>query len=422
MDDSGGIASEVRRVAILARDAGRVLATASTEAKNDALTRAARALRAASASILAANERDVRRATEAGLTGAMLDRLRLDDARLEGVARAIDEIARLPDPVGTIENLTRRPSGLLVGRMLVPLGLVAIVYESRPNVTAEAAALCIKSGNACLLRGGSEALESNVAIADVLAGALADAGLPAAGATLIRTTERAALAAMVRLSGIVDLLIPRGGEGLIQYVTENATVPVVQHYKGVCHVYVDGDADLHMAERIALNAKVHRPGVCNAMETLLVDAACATELVARIATAMRAEHVELRGDARARAIDPTMTEATDADWDTEYLDRVLAVAVVDGIDGAIAHVTRHGSRHTESIVTRSYEKAQRWLREVDASCVLVNASTRFNDGSELGLGAEMGISTSKLHAYGPMGLEELCTRKWVAFGDGQIRR
>jgi glutamate-5-semialdehyde dehydrogenase len=422
VEDGGGIASEVRRIALEARDAGRALATARTEQKNDALARAARGLRTFASKIIAANAADLERGAAAGLADAMIDRLRLDETRLEAVAAAIEEIARLPDPVGSIDGLSRRPNGLLVGRMRVPLGLVAIVYESRPNVTAEAAALCLKSGNACLLRGGSEALETNAAIADVIAEALSAAGLPAAAVTLIRTADRAALAAMVRLHGIVDLLIPRGGEGLIRYVTENATVPVIQHYKGVCHVYVDGDADPEMAERIAMNSKVHRTGVCNAMETLLIDAACAPSVLPRIAAAMRAERVELRGDARARAIDPGLVAATEADWDTEYLDRILSVAVVDGMEGALAHVAKHGTGHTEAIVTRSHDKAQRWMREVDASCVLVNASTRFNDGGELGLGAEMGISTSKLHAYGPMGLEELCTRKWIAFGEGQIRR
>jgi glutamate-5-semialdehyde dehydrogenase len=416
------IEGEMRSEALLAKEAARALARAGTGVKNDALIRAAAAIRASSAQILRANASDLARATSAGLSAAMLDRLRLDEERLAGVAKSVEDVARLPDPVGSIEELTKRPNGLLVGRMRVPLGLVAIVYESRPNVTAEAAALCLKSGNACLLRGGSEAFESNRAIADLFGDALVAAGLPRAGANLVRTTAREALAAMVRLQGIVDLLIPRGGEGLIRYVTEHATVPVIQHYKGVCHVYIDGDADLEVAAGIALNAKVQRPGVCNAMETLLIDAACAAQFVERIGPAMRAEGVELRGDARACALDPSMKKASEADWDTEYLDRVLSIAIVDGIDGAIEHVARHGSNHTESIVTRSYEHAQRWLREVDASCVLVNASTRFNDGGELGLGAEMGISTSKLHAYGPMGLEELCTRKWVAFGDGQIRR
>ncbi|UJR80730.1 glutamate-5-semialdehyde dehydrogenase [Sandaracinus amylolyticus] len=421
MDADNGLAAEVRRLAERAKQAGRAIAIASTQRKNATLTRAARLLRESTPALIEANRADVERGQAAGLSAAMLDRLTLDGPRIEKMALACEEVARAADPVGSIDQMVRRPNGLLVGRMKVPLGLVGIVYESRPNVTAEAAALCLKSGNAVLLRGGSEAARSNAAIAQLFARALEEEGLDAAAVTLIPTTDRAALAVMVKLSGVLDLLIPRGGEGLIRYVSENATVPVIQHYKGVCHVYVDGDADLELAEKIALNAKVQRPGVCNAMETLLVDAACAKEFVPRVARAMHAAKVELRGDARARALAPDMKEATEADWDAEYLDLVLAVAVVDGIDGALAHVAKHGSLHTEAIVTRRYDHAQRWIREVDASCVLVNASTRFNDGGELGLGAEMGISTTKLHAYGPMGLEELCTRKWIAYGEGQVR-
>lgn len=421
MDEGGAIASEVRRLALAAKQASRPLGVARTEQKNDALRRIARGLRSALRTVLEANAGDLGRAREAGLSPALLDRLRLDEARVEALARSVEEIAALPDPVGAIDGIVRRPSGLAVGRMRVPLGLVAIVYESRPNVTIEAAALCLKSGNACLLRGGSEALATNAALGAIAREAVAAAGLDAGAVALVPTADRAALAAMVKLSGVVDLLIPRGGEGLIRYVTETATVPVIQHYKGVCHVYVDGDADLAMAERIAVNAKVQRPGVCNAMETLLIDLACAETFLPRIAAAMRAEEVELRGDARARAIVPDLAVATDADWDAEYLDRILAIAIVDGLEGALAHVAAHGTQHTEAIVTRSYDKAQRWIREVDASCVIVNASTRWNDGGELGLGAEMGISTSKLHAYGPMGLEELCTRKWIAYGEGQTR-
>jgi glutamate-5-semialdehyde dehydrogenase len=417
----GRLADEVRRLALRAKQAGRQVAVASTAQKNAVLARVARGLREAAPALIEANRADVKGGLAAGLSPAMVDRLKLDPARVEGMARAVEEIARAQDPVGSVDGLTRRPNGLLIGRLRVPLGLVGIVYESRPNVTAEAAALCLKSGNAVLLRGGSEAAQSNRAIAAVFTRALEGEGLEEAAVTLLPTTDRAALAAMVKLSGVLDLLIPRGGEGLIRYVSEHATVPVIQHYKGVCHVYVDGDADLVMAERIAVNAKSHRPGVCNAMETLLVDAACAGAFLPRVAAALREKKVELRGDARVRALVPDALEATEADWDAEYLDLVLAIAVVDGMEGALAHVARHGSNHTEAIVTTSYARAQRWLREVDASLVLVNASTRFNDGGELGLGAEMGISTTKLHAYGPMGLEELCTRKWIAYGEGQIR-
>jgi glutamate-5-semialdehyde dehydrogenase len=422
VEGNAGIAGEVRSLAIRAREGGRALAIAGTEVKNGVLRRAAALLRERGArDVLPANERDCARAIQAGLSAAMIDRLRLDAGRLAGIAQAIEAVAALPDPIASVEQLARRPNGLLVGRMRIPLGLVAIVYESRPNVTVEAAALCIKSGNACLLRGGSEALESNRALAAIFRDAVVAGGLPADCVALVPTSDRAALAAMLELSGIIDLLIPRGGEGLIRYVTENARVPVIQHYKGVCHVYVDGDADLAIAESIVVNAKVQRPGVCNAMETLLIDAACADRALPRIAKALRAAGVELRGDRRARAIVADLGEASESDWDAEYLDLVLSIAIVDGIDGAMRHVARHGSSHTESIVTSSYEHAQRWVREVDASCVLVNASTRFNDGAELGLGAEMGISTSKLHAYGAMGLEQLCAQKWIAYGNGQIR-
>lgn len=422
MDGDGGIADEVRNLALGAKEASRRLAVAPSARKDQALRMAARSIRDRAAAILQANAEDLVAAEAAGLSRAMIDRLRLDPGRIEAIARSIEEVAALPDPVGAIEGMVRRPNGLQVGRMRVPLGLIAIVYESRPNVTAEAAALCLKSGNACLLRGGSEAARSNRAISEAIRDAIAGEDLPAAAVSRVATTDRAALRALVRLDGIVDLLIPRGGEGLIRFCVENATVPVIQHYKGVCHVYVDGEADLAIAEAIAVNAKTQRPGVCNAMETLLVDATCAAAFLPRACAALREKGVELRGDPRARAIVPELGAASSEDWDTEYLDLVLSIAVVDGIDGALAHVARHGSNHTEAIVTRSDAKAQRWLREVDASLVLVNASTRFNDGGELGLGAEMGISTTKLHAYGPMGLEELCTRKWIAYGDGQIRR
>jgi len=421
VNGTSAIADELRLLAQGAKDASRRVAVAPGERKDAALRRAAGSLRASANAIVAANAEDVARAEAAGLSRAMLDRLRLDAGRVDAMARSLEDVARLPDPVGSIDELTRRPNGLLVGRMRVPLGLIAIVYESRPNVTAEAAALCLKSGNACLLRGGSEAVGSNRAIAGILRDALVAEGLPAEAVSLVGTTDRAALMPLVKLSGIVDLLIPRGGEGLIRFCVENATVPVIQHYKGVCHVYVDADADLAMAEAIAVNAKTHRPGVCNAMETLLVDAACAEEFLPRVAAALRAKGVEIRGDERVRSIVRDAVAAADSDWDAEYLDLIVSIGVVDGIDGAMAHVARHGSNHTESIVTRSYERAQRWLREVDASLVLVNASTRFNDGGELGLGAEMGISTTKVHAYGVMGLEELCARKWIAYGDGQVR-
>ncbi|MBX7192793.1 MAG: glutamate-5-semialdehyde dehydrogenase [Sandaracinaceae bacterium] len=416
-----GGASTLHSQAAAAKATTRRLAAASTREKNAALTAMADALLRATPRILEANCVDVDAAAMRGQTAALVDRLRLTEARVAQIAEGVRQIAALPDPVGRIERLEARPNGLRVGRMTVPLGLVGIVYEARPNVTIDAAALCLKSGNACLLRGGSEALASNRALVSVVGDALASAGLPREAVSFVDDTDREGVREMARLSGVLDLLIPRGGEGLIRFVTEHATVPVIQHYKGVCHVYVDGAADLAMAEAIAVNAKTHRPGVCNAMETLLVDAACAHAFLPRVADAMRAKGVALRGCGRARALVPSMAAASDADWDTEYLDLVLSVRVVDGLDAALAHIAAHGTGHTEAIVSADRDRGERFVREVDASLVLVNASTRFNDGFELGLGAEMGISTTKLHAYGPMGLEELCARKWVGYGAGQIR-
>ncbi|MFW5875381.1 MAG: glutamate-5-semialdehyde dehydrogenase [Myxococcota bacterium] len=417
--DVRGLVTDLAR---RAKDAARLVGRAGTSQKNAVLRRAAAELRgAARGRLLDANQKDLAAAEHSGLTKAMVDRLRLDEKRLDGVADGIDQIAALPDPVGEVERLRRLPSGLQVGQMRVPLGLVGIIYESRPNVTADAAALCIKSGNGVLLRGGKEAFHSNTAFADVFARALEEEGLPPAAVSLIPTTDREASLVMIGLEGVLDLVIPRGGEALIRFVAENARVPVVKHYKGVCHVYVDGDADLDEAVSVAVNAKAQRPGVCNAMETLLVDRACADAFLPRVGEALRDAGVELRGDESVRRLLPFAEAASDEDWDAEFLDLILAVKVVEGLDGALAHVERHGSNHTEAIVTESYGKARRWLREVDASCVLVNASTRFNDGYELGLGAEMGISTSKMHVYGPMGLAELCTLKWIAYGDGQVR-
>jgi len=405
-----------------AKAASRVLASLDTSRKNAVLTRVAAALRGdAKATILDANQNDVEAATEAGLSPAMVDRLTLSPERLDGVADAVEQVVRLPDPVGNVAELRTLANGLSVGRMKVPLGVIGIIYESRPNVTADAAALCLKSGNATLLRGGKEAFRSNQAIAQVFSAALAAEGLPKGAVTLLPTTDREATLAMIGLEGLVDLVIPRGGESLIRFVAQNARVPVIQHYKGVCHVYVDGDADLDRAARIAVDAKVQRPGVCNAMETLLVDEACAEAFVPRVVAALREKGVTLRGDVRVTALCEACEAASEEDWDTEYLDLILSIGIVDGIDGALEHIAQHGSGHTEAIVTSSYDKARRFVREVDASLVLANASTRFNDGGELGLGAEIGISTTKLHAYGPMGLEELCAQKWVAYGSGQTR-
>ena len=417
------------RLALAARGASHALARASGTAKNDALRRLAHKLRSEVEALVAVNTRDLAAAAEAGLSVANLDRLKLTPARIEAMARGVDEVVALPDPVGAIDHLEVRPNGLQVGRMRIPLGVICIIYESRPNVTVDAGALCIKSGNAPILKGGKEAFHSNLALVDLMRQSLDEAGLPADAVQAVATADRAVLTSLIRRDQEIDLVIPRGGEGLIRYVTEHATVPVIQHYKGVCHVYVHGDADIAMAADIAFNAKVHRPGVCNAMETLLVHRDAAPALFAELAPRMAAAGVELRGDARARAIwaatpsghGAAMKPASEEDWGTEYLDLILAVRIVDDLDVAIAHILRYGSSHTEAIVTKDYATSLRFLREVPSSCVLVNASTRFNDGFELGLGAEIGISTSKLHAYGPMGLAELTTRKFIVLGSGQVR-
>jgi len=406
-----------------AKAAARTLATASSEQKNAVLRRAAEALRGAPGDlVLEANRRDLAAAAEMGLSKAMLDRLELDRKRLDGVADGVDQVATLPDPVGSVVEQRVLDNGLRVSKMRAPLGLIGIIYESRPNVTADAASLCLKSGNAVLLRGGKEAFESNTAIAAIFTQALIDEGLPPESVPLLPTTDRQATLVMIGLDGIVDMVIPRGGEGLIRFVAEHARVPVIQHYKGVCHVFVDETANPDMALGIALNAKVQRPGVCNSMETILVDRHMAPSFLPRLGAAMSEKGVELHADGRAAAYLDGAKRASAEDWDTEYLDLILNVGVVDGIDGAIEHVAKHGSNHTEAIVTENDANGQRWLREVDASLVLVNASTRFNDGFALGLGAEIGISTTKLHAYGPMGLAELCTLKWVGQGEGQVRQ
>ncbi len=420
---SDDLTALVTGLAQRAKDASRVLANASTAQKDAVLLRAAQALRSeAGDAVIEANRKDMLAAAEMGLSKAMLDRLQLDRKRLDGVADGLDQVAALPDPVGTVVEERVLDNGLRVGKMRAPLGLIGIIYESRPNVTADAASLCLKSGNAVLLRGGKEAFHSNTAIAEVFNKALAAEGLPPEAVTLLPTTDRQATLVMIGLDGILDMVIPRGGEGLIRFVAEHARVPVIQHYKGVCHVFVDRSADADMAIEIALNAKVQRPGVCNSMETLLVDAELAPTFLPKLGEAMGAEGVEIHADDRAAAHLNGVKPASEADWDTEYLDLILNVGVVDGIDGALAHVAKHGSNHTEAIVTKDSAHADRWLREVDASLVLVNASTRFNDGFALGLGAEIGISTTKLHAYGPMGLAELCTLKWVGQGEGQIRQ
>jgi glutamate-5-semialdehyde dehydrogenase len=404
-----------------ARQAARALATAPTDTKNRALRDAGAHLRAARAHLLEANREDVARGRTAGLSGALLDRLTLTDARIEAMANGLDEVAALPDPVGETIAQWRRPNGLEIGQVRIPLGVVGIIYESRPNVTADAAALCVKAGNAVVLKGGSEALATNAAIAALLAAAAVAAGLPCGAIQLIPTADRQAVQVLLKQSQYIDVIIPRGGESLIRAITESSSIPVIQHYAGICHTYVDAAADLAMAERICFNAKVQRPGVCNAMETMLVHEAVAAEFLPSIVRKLRAAGVEIRGCERTRQIVCDITPATEEDWRTEYLDLILAVKVTDSLDAAIDFINTYGTGHSDAIVTRDYAHARRFQAEVDSAAVYVNASTRFTDGYEFGFGAEVGISTNRLHARGPMGLRELTTYKYVISGDGQIR-
>jgi glutamate-5-semialdehyde dehydrogenase len=415
-------AAMVERICRAAKAASVSLAHAGTGPKNDALRAMARGLRSRAEFLRAENARDVETAAARGLSGAMIDRLRLTDAVIRQMADGIEEVAALPDPVGGVERMERRPNGLLVGRMRIPLGVIGIIYESRPNVTADAAALCVKSGNAVVLRGGSEAIASNAAIASVLREAMASAGLPEDAVSLIPRTDRAAIDALLTQEEHVDLIIPRGGEGLIRSVAERSRIPVIKHYKGVCHIYVDEGADIALSVPVCVNAKAQRPGVCNAMETLLVHEGVAPAFLPKAAEALAAAGVELRGCPETRRWVPFAVPAREEDWGTEYLDLILAVRVVPSMDAAMEHIRTYGSLHTEAILTRDHARAMRFLREVGSSLVLVNASTRFNDGYQLGLGAEIGISTTKIHAFGPMGLSELTTTKFIAFGDGQVRR
>lgn len=389
--------------------------------KRKALEHMASNIEGAEAAIREANDTDIRAALDKGLPAAKVDRLRLDAKVLEEMACGLKEVARLSDPVGEITRMWTRPNGLRVGRMRIPLGVIGIIYESRPNVTVDAAALCIKAGNAVILRGGSEAFHSNRCLADILRRSLVETGLPEDAVQLVGTTDREAVLDLLKLEECIDVMIPRGGEDLIRFVAENARMPVLKHYKGVCHVFVDDEADPDMAMRICMNAKVQRPGVCNAMETLLVHAGIAQRFLPQMAEAFRAAGVELRGCERTRRIVADCAQAVEEDWYAEYLDLILAIRVVNDMEEAIEHITRYGSQHTEAIVTGNFERAHRFLQEVQSSLVLVNASTRFNDGFQLGLGAEIGISTSRLHAFGPMGVEELTTTKFIALGNGQLR-
>jgi glutamate-5-semialdehyde dehydrogenase len=408
-------------MAAAAKEAARELASLSTEGKNTLLTEMAVALMEQKEYIQAENQKDLTAGREKGLSAAMLDRLELSDKVMESMVNGLQEVAALPDPVGEISDMARRPSGIVVGRMRIPLGVIGMIYESRPNVTVDAAALCLKAGNGIILRGGSEAIHSNLALAKVLQEVLAAAEINPAGLQVIPVTDREAVNALLGLEEYIDLIIPRGGEGLIRFVAKNSRIPVLKHYKGVCHVFVDATADFDMATNIVMNGKTQRPGVCNALETLLVHKDIAQDFLPQVGARLTAAGVELRGCPATRAILPDAKEAEESDWPAEYLELILAVKVVDDIDAAMDHIVRYGSQHTEVIVTGDYGHAQRFIREVDASSVMVNASTRFSDGGQFGLGAEIGISTTKLHAYGPMGLKELTTKKFIVYGDGQVR-
>ena len=415
------VAAYMRGVGEAARAAARELARADTAAKDRALVAMAAAIRADVAKLLAANAEDVAAARKSGHDAAFVDRLTLAPKAIDAMAKGLEEVAALPDPVGEISELRFRPSGIQVGLMRVPLGVIGIVYESRPNVTADAAALCLKSGNAAILRGGSEAIRSNAAIADCVHAGLRAACLPEAAVQVVATTDRAAVGHLIADEKHVDVIVPRGGKSLIERIAREAKVPVIKHLDGVCHVYVDAAADVDMAIRIADNAKTQRYAPCNTMETLLVHEAIAPRVLPPLAAIYAAKGVELRGCERSRALVPTMKPATEEDWRTEYLAPILAVRVVDSLDAAIDHIATWGSQHTDAIVTNDHAAAMRFLREVDSSSVMVNASTRFADGFEYGLGAEIGISTNKLHARGPVGLDGLTSRKWIVLGSGQIR-
>ncbi|MBP7342087.1 MAG: glutamate-5-semialdehyde dehydrogenase [Smithellaceae bacterium] len=415
------IAGSVKKIAEDAQAASRRLARMSAGAKNAALLRMADELVWHRDLILAENKRDVAAAREKKISRAMIDRLTVTEATVEAMAQGLREVAALPDPVGRVTSMWRRPNGLLVGRMRIPLGVIGIIYESRPNVTVDASALCLKSGNAVILRGGSEAIHSNLAIASVLQDVLRESPLPDKAIQVIPFTDREAVSTLLTLEEFIDLIIPRGGEELIRAVVAQSRIPVIKHYKGVCHIFVDASADSEMAVNICANAKAQRPGVCNALETLLVHDSIASAFLPRVAERLQKAGVVLRGCPATREIVKNAEAAAEEDWYAEYLDLILAVRVVPSLDEAMAHIEKYGSLHTESIVTKDYANAQRFLNEVNSSTVLVNASTRFSDGFELGLGAEIGISTTKLHAFGPMGLEELTTSKFIIYGDGQVR-
>jgi glutamate-5-semialdehyde dehydrogenase len=419
--ENSEVIASIRQLGQGAREAGRVLAAADTNAKNAALYAIADALQDSTAALRSENQRDMQAGRERDLDAALLDRLELTDSRIEGMANGLRQVASLPDPVGEITDMRYRPSGLQVGKMRVPLGVIGIIYESRPNVTADAAAICLKSGNACILRGGSEAVHSNVAIARCIADGLEHSGLPGAAVSVVGTTDRAAVGALISMTEYVDVIVPRGGKGLIQRISADAKVPVIKHLDGICHTYIDDEADLDKAIAVAFNAKTYRYGICGAMETLLVSRAVAADVLPALADKLIGKGVELRVCEQTRALLPDATAATEEDWATEYLDAVLAIRQVDDMDAAMAHIARYGSGHTDAIITENLSRARRFMREVDSSSVMVNAATCFADGFEYGLGAEIGISTDRLHVRGPVGVEGLTSQKYVVIGDGTTR-
>ncbi len=416
------VAEYMQKMGANARQASRVIARASTEVKNRALLAMADALDASRAAVEAANQIDLAAGKDRGLDDAMLDRLALTPARIDGMIEGLRQVAALPDPVGDISDMRFMPSGIQLGKMRVPLGVIGIIYESRPNVTMEAASLCLKSGNATILRGGSEAIHSNQAIAKTIAVGLEAAGLPAEVVQVVETTDREAVGQLITMPEFVDVIVPRGGKGLIERIANDARVPVIKHLDGICHVYIDAEADLGKAVNIAINAKTHRYGTCNTMETLLVHETVAQEVLKELLVAYNQAGVELRGCEKTCVLLPSAKAATEEDWATEYLAPILSIKVVSGIDEAIEHINHYGSHHTDAIVTENYTLSRQFLREVDSSSVMINASTRFADGFEYGLGAEIGISTDKIHARGPVGLEGLTSQKYIVFGEGQVRR
>lgn len=413
---------DILNIARRAKIASQELANISSIIKNKALLKMAKAIEINKERIIEENSKDVKLARKKGLSKALIDRLALNEKRIEQMSESLEDIASIEDPIGRIKEIRKRPNGLQIGKVVVPLGVIGIIYEARPNVTIDAAALCLKAGNATILRGGSEAICSNIILADLLKKAAEESGLPPESIQLIEITDRRAVIEILKLDQYIDVIIPRGGEELIRVVAENSTIPVIKHYKGICHTYVDQEADLKMAEEVCFNAKVQRPGVCNAMETLLVNEKIAAEFLPGMIKRLQEAAVEIRGDEKTCQVMRGIKKASEEDWQTEYLDLILSIKVVKGIEEAINHINNYGSHHSDAIITNNYSKSRKFLQKIDSAAVYVNASTRFTDGAEFGLGAEIGISTQKLHARGPMGVNELTSTKFIIWGDGQIRK